>query len=66
MWRDAAYLLDILVAARKVLGFTKGVSWEEFQRSDLLQNAVMRSLEIIGEAARKISQETKDSRDSVE
>jgi len=66
MWRDAAYLLDILVAARKVLGFTKGVSWEEFQRSDLLQNAVMRPLEIIGEAARKISQETKDSRDSVE
>jgi uncharacterized protein with HEPN domain len=61
MWRDEAYLLDILVAARKVLGFTKGVTWEEFQRSDLLQNAVMRPLEIIGEVARKISQETKDS-----
>jgi len=44
MWRDEAYLLDILVAARKVLGFTQGVTWEEFQRSDLLQNAVMRPL----------------------
>lgn len=61
MWRDAAYLLDILVAARKVLGFIKDVTWEEFQQSDLLQNAVMRPLEIIGEAARKISQETKVS-----
>jgi len=61
MWRDDAYLLDILVAARKALGFMKGVTWEEFQRNELLQNAVMRPLEIIGEAARKISQETKDS-----
>lgn len=30
MWRDRAYLLDILIAARKVLEYTKGVTWEEF------------------------------------
>lgn len=61
MWQDKAYLLDILIAARKVLEFTRGVTWEEFQRSDMLQNAVMRPLEIIGEVARKISQETKNT-----
>ena len=61
MWRDNAYLLDILVAARKVLEYSKGVTWEEFQQNDLLQSATMRPLEIIGEVARKISQETKDA-----
>lgn len=61
MWRDEAYLLDILMAARKVLEFTRGVKWEEFEGSDMLQNAVMRPLEIIGEVARKISHETKKS-----
>jgi len=61
MWRDDAYLLDILIAARKVRRFTAGVTWEEFERSDLLQNATLRPLEIIGEAARKISVETKSA-----
>jgi uncharacterized protein with HEPN domain len=61
MWRDDAYLLDILVAARKALGFAKGVTWEQFQQNELLQNAVVRPLEIMGEVARKISKETKDS-----
>lgn len=59
MWRDDACLLDILIAARKVQKFTEGVTWDNFRESDLLQNAVMRSLEVIGEAARCVSDETK-------
>ena len=57
MWRDDAYVLDMLLAARKVLEFTRGVSWERFERDDLIQNAVMRQIQIIGEAARSISPE---------
>jgi uncharacterized protein with HEPN domain len=57
MWRDDAYVLDMLLAARKVLEFTRGVSWERFERDDLIQNAVMRQIQIIGEAARKVSSE---------
>jgi len=57
MWRDDAYVLDMLLAARKVLEFTKDIEWERFQRDDLVQNAVMRQIQIIGEAARKISPE---------
>lgn len=56
MWRDDAYMLDMLLAARKVENFTGGVSWEKFKTDDLLQNAVMHQIQIIGEAARKISQ----------
>ena len=61
MQRDDAYLLDILIAARKALKFLAGMTWEEFERSELHQNAVMRPLEIIGEAARRVSQQTRDA-----
>ncbi len=61
MPRDEAYLLDILIAARKALQFVEDLSWEEFERSELHQNAVIRSLEIIGEAARLVSRQTRNA-----
>jgi uncharacterized protein with HEPN domain len=61
MWRDDAYLLDMLLAARKVQQFTQGVTWNQFQGDDLLQNAVMRLIQIVGEAARKVSPEFKQA-----
>jgi len=60
MRRDEAYLLDILLAARRACQFLEGVTWEEFLQSELHQNAVMRPLGIIGEAESRVSQETKD------
>lgn len=60
MQRDEAYLLDILIEARKAIRFVEGLTWEQFERSELHQNAVIRPLEIIGEAARLISAQTKD------
>jgi uncharacterized protein with HEPN domain len=61
MWRDDAYLLDMLLAARKAQRFTQGTSWEHFHSDDLLQNATMRQIQIVGEAARKISPEFKQA-----
>lgn len=61
MPRDEAYLLDILIAARKALQFLEGMTWQEFTQSELHQNAVIRPLEIIGEAARQVSPETRDA-----
>jgi uncharacterized protein with HEPN domain len=57
MWRDDALLLDILIAASDARTFVKDVDWEAFQESHLHQNAVIRALEIIGEAASKLSSE---------
>jgi uncharacterized protein with HEPN domain len=59
MNRDDAYLLDILIAARKAIAFVYGVSREEFNASELRQAAVVRPLEIIGEAAGRVSEETR-------
>jgi uncharacterized protein with HEPN domain len=53
--RDAALLLDMLLAARDARGFLAGLDEAGFQASRLHQNAVIRSLEVIGEAAGKVS-----------
>lgn len=60
MWRDDAYLLDMLLAARKVMKYAKGVDFERFDQDEVLQDAIMRRIQIIGEAARKVSVEFKD------
>ena len=57
MSRDDAYLLDILIAARKACKFVEGLSVDDFRGSDLHQDAVLRALEVIGEAARRVSPE---------
>ncbi len=61
MQRDKTYLLDILIAARKITEYTQAKTWNEFDQSDLIQDAVIRQFEIIGEAARLVSQELKDA-----
>ena len=55
MWRDDAYLLDMLLAARKIRDFTQDVGWEQFQSDELMQNGIMHLIQVIGEAARKVS-----------
>lgn len=53
--RDLALLLDMSLAAKDALGFILGMDETSFRASRLHQNAVIRSLEVIGEAAGKVS-----------
>ena len=57
--RDAAYLWDMLDAARTIQGFTTNISLANYLADRKLQLAVERLLEIIGEAARLLSDELK-------
>jgi uncharacterized protein with HEPN domain len=57
--RDAALLLDMLLAGNDTLGFIVGLDKEAFLASRLHQNTVIRSLEVIGEAAGKVSPVTR-------
>lgn len=57
MWRDDALLLDILIAAGDAREFVRVLDWQGFAASKLHQSAVIRSLEVIGEAASKVSPE---------
>jgi len=58
---EEAYFLDILIAAKEIKQFSAGLTREAFQESKLHQRAVTRSLEIIGEAASKISTATQNA-----
>lgn len=58
MLRDDAYLLDILESARAALEYMRGKTWEKFSRDPLLQDAVVRRLEVIGEASGRVSSAT--------
>lgn len=54
--RERNYLLDMLNAAKLAQDFVANVSWDDFQLDLMRQAAVTRQLEIIGEAARRISE----------
>ena len=54
--RDAAYIWDMLDSARTLHNFVRGVSFHNYIQDKKLQLAVERALEIIGEAARRVSE----------
>ncbi len=54
-WRDPALLLDMRLAAEDALSFIAGLDERAFLASNLHQSAVIRKLEVIGEAAGKVS-----------
>jgi len=54
---DAVFLQHILDAIEQIGTYTKGVSGEQFMQNRLLQDGVIRQLEIIGEASRNLSSE---------
>jgi uncharacterized protein with HEPN domain len=53
--RDAASLLDILLSARLARAYVAGKTWEAFVADRQCQDAVVRRLEVLGEAARRVS-----------
>ena len=53
--RDAAYLWDILDAARAIMQFVSASSYEEYIGNRMLRGAVERHLEIVGDAAGNVS-----------
>lgn len=57
---DDDYLDDIRSAAEKASQFVHGMDFEAFRRDDRTVFAVVRALEIIGEASKRISQPVRD------
>ncbi len=55
MKNDQTYLLHILEAIDKIQQYLGEMSFEEFADSDMIVDAVVRELEIIGEASRNLS-----------
>jgi len=62
---DRSYLWDMLEASRSARQFVQGKSFHEFLQNEILRLAVERKLEIVGEAARHISEEIKHNRPNI-
>ncbi len=52
---DDILLVDMLLASREAVDFIGATSWEMFRLDRMRQLAVIKSIEVIGEAASKIS-----------
>lgn len=63
--RDRSYLLDMLNAARLVQLFVADMNAADFAADIKTQSAVIRQLEIIGEAAKRISAERREQHPSI-
>ena len=61
MRQDSAYLLDMIAAARKTSRFAQDIDYDRFARSELHQNAILKVLEVVGEAASRLSDDTKSA-----
>jgi len=53
---DAAFLWDMLDAARALRSFVASRSYRDYAQDRMLRGAVERHLEIIGEAAKRVSE----------
>lgn len=58
---DPAYIKDMLDASKDVMMFIKGVSRNKFLKDKKLQAAIERKLEVIGEAARLVTEGLRNS-----
>ena len=61
MERDPAYLLDIFMSAQLIRSYVEGVGLDDFLTNIQLQDSVIRRIEIIGEAAGRVSPQFRES-----
>lgn len=54
---DQVFLAHILDAIIQIKDYTAGLSYDQFSQTRLVQDGVLRQLEIIGEASRNLSEE---------
>jgi uncharacterized protein with HEPN domain len=52
---DSLYIDHILRSINNILEYTKGINKKDFSKNNLIQDAVIRNFEIIGEATKKVS-----------
>ena len=58
---DLSYLIDIIDCVMDINEFTKSIEYHQFEKDKMRKLAVERQLEIMGQAANKISIETQNN-----
>ncbi|MEK7813728.1 MAG: DUF86 domain-containing protein [Candidatus Desantisbacteria bacterium] len=57
---DAAVIQDIKEAINRIIAYTSQMEYEDFQQDYKTQDAVIRNIEILGEAAKLLSDKAKE------
>ena len=63
---DAECIGDIMESIRRIQAYTKGMTYQKFLKDSKTQDAVVRNIEIIGEAVKNISSDFKKKRRTIE
>lgn len=63
MKSDAVYIAQLCAATQKVRSYVVGMTHEQFLADEKTQSAVIMQLSLIGELAKRLSDETKESVD---
>lgn len=64
--KDKARLLHMLEAIDNLFEFTKGITFEEYKSNKILRFAVIKNLEIIGEAAYLLTKDFRENHRDIE
>ncbi len=59
--RDRHYLSDILEAMQRIIAYTENLSYEQFLNERLVQDGVLRNFQLVGEATKKLSSQTRNA-----
>lgn len=59
------YLIDISAALQKTIRYTAGMTLDAFNKNELVQDAVIRNLEIVGEAVKHVPQQFRDEHPTI-
>lgn len=60
------YLQDIKHSCEKILKFTQGITQEKFIQNELIYDAVLRNLLVIGEASKKLPEDIRNKYPNIE
>jgi len=63
---DREFVLDLLLACKRILEYTKGMDYEIFSKNQLVIDAVARNIEILGEASKNVSKKFREKYQNIE
>ena len=58
---DLAYIEHLLLSICKIEDFTVNMTRSDFERNEMVQDAVIRNIEIIGEISKRVSNDLKNT-----
>ena len=62
---DRDYLSDIQEALERIRAYVEGYTFERFVKDSKTQDAVLRNLEVLGEAAKRVSDPMRKHRENI-